>query len=266
MADPAISALNSLLRSSTIDDHQEALALANAAIKASKTASPADLLTAQHTKVVALLKLDRFADALRTIDAGGAGLAAHCALERAYALYKAGELEQAEEARAAVPHGASAADEAPGGSSSLTRALRHVAAQVAYRQERFGAARDIYAALAAEPGGDRGDVRINALAAAAQLGWQGNAGADEAAATREDLQAFETAYNAACVSLGRGDFARAAVLLKRARDLCEASEELSEEERRAETLPIVIQQVYALTRLGKVEEAAALQRAVDASE
>ena len=34
---------------------------------------------------------------------------------------------------------------------------------------------------------------------------------------REDLEAFETAYNAACGSIARGELAQGEVLLKRAR-------------------------------------------------
>ena len=35
-------------------------------------------------------------------------------------------------------------------------------------------------------------------------------------AEREDLEAFETAYNAACISIARGELGQAEVLLKRA--------------------------------------------------
>jgi len=38
-------------------------------------------------------------------------------------------------------------------------------------------------------------------------------------------------------------------------DLCEALEDLSDEEKRAEILPIMVQQVYVLTRQGRMEEA-----------
>ncbi len=69
----AISALNSLLRKSSIDDHDEALAVADAALKSSKPET-AERLTAAHAKVVALLKLDRFDDVLRTVAEGGTRL------------------------------------------------------------------------------------------------------------------------------------------------------------------------------------------------
>lgn len=37
---------------------------------------------------------------------------------------------------------------------------------------------------------------------------------------REDLEAFETAYNAACGSIARGELGQGEVLLKRARGVC----------------------------------------------
>ena len=60
--DPS-AALSALLRSSSIEDHDEILKAANASIKAKKGD-----VTSHHTRVVALLHLDRFEDALRAID------------------------------------------------------------------------------------------------------------------------------------------------------------------------------------------------------
>lgn len=257
MADPAIAALNSLLRRSTVEDHDKALKLANAAIKASKDSSD-DLATAQHTRVVALLKLDRFDDALRAIAEGGANLEKLCPFEKAYALYKIGDLQAAQ----ALLQGAD-----PG------RGLKHVAAQVAYRAEKFEKAASIYTELstggAGEQYGEDNDLRINLSAAHVQLEWQGKGWAIPEAKkqpAREELEAFETAYNAACGCISRGDFAKAAVLLKRSRDLCEATEDLNDDEKKTELLPIIVQQAYVFTRLGKLDEAANLHKSIDLSE
>ena len=43
-----------------------------------------------------------------------------------------------------------------------------------------------------------------------------------------------------------------------AADVCQASEDLSDEEKAIEILPIRVQQLYVLNRLGKVDEAKAL--------
>ncbi|KAH6682409.1 hypothetical protein EV126DRAFT_404555 [Verticillium dahliae] len=82
MAPDSAANLTSLLRASSIDDHEEVLRAANAALKISKLDTGA-----QRTRVVALLKLDRFEDALRALADGGATLEADCRLEKAYALY-----------------------------------------------------------------------------------------------------------------------------------------------------------------------------------
>ncbi|KAK3945018.1 signal recognition particle subunit SRP72 [Diplogelasinospora grovesii] len=263
-ADPAIGALNSLLRNVEIEDHDEALKLANAAIRAApKGSRSSDLTTAQHTRVVALLKLDRFDDALRAIAEGGASLEEVCPLEKAYALYKTGQLE---EAWAILQQQKGAA-----------RGLKHLTAQVAYRAEKFEYAATIYRELLVGFGkdqdggryGEENDLRINLLAANAQLEWQGKGWAvpeDQKQPGREELEAFETSYNAACGCLARGDYAKASMLLKRARDLCEASEDLSDEEKKAELLPILVQQAHVATKLGKLDEAASLHKSITLSE
>lgn len=251
-----LGALNSLLRSSSIEDHEEALRLADAAVKSSR--SGGDDLAAHHTKVVSLLKLDRFDDALRALAAAGSRLEDQCALEKAYALYKSGQLSEAE----------AVLDKA-----HQSRGASHVAAQIAYRAEKFDRAAAIYRDLLAAAGegmlGEENDLRINLLAADAQLEWAGDGHlvpANERQPGREAMEAFETAYNAACACLARGDFAKAAMLLRRSRDLCEASEDLADEEKKAELVPIIVQQAYVSTKLGKLEEAAALQNAVTMDE
>jgi signal recognition particle subunit SRP72 len=255
MSDPAAT-LASLLRASTIQDHKEVLKLANAAVKASKTN-----LDAHHTRVVALLKLDRFDDALRAIAEGGRALESRCILEKAYALYKSGQLQEARET----------ADKATS-TQAASRPFRHLRAQIAYRAESFQDAAAIYHDLAREKAalhGDENDIKINLLATNAQLEYAGlghQMDDSERQPSRADLEAFETAYNAACAHIARTEFSKASVLLKRAKDLCEASEELSAGEKKAELLPIMIQHIYVLSQLGKNSEAAALQKLVVQSE
>lgn len=248
MAANATATLTGLLRDSTIEDHHEILRAADAVLKSSKNNQDA-----LHTKVVALLKLDRFEDALRVVDDGGDKLVERCVLEKAYALYKTGQLAEAEELA----------------QGSNKRGVKHVAAQVAYRAENFGNAAKIYKELSAQTApieGEENDLRINGLAADAQLEWQGNGERVEASrkkAGREDLEAFETSYNAACGCIARGELAMGSVLLKRARDLCEALDELSDEDKRGEVLPIMVQQVYAFTKLGKLVEAETIEKMIN---
>jgi len=250
MSSNTTATLTALLRGSTIEDHEEVLKAANAVLKTSKTSD------ALHTRVVALLKLDRFDDALRALDDGGDKLAEQCILEKGYALYKTGKLEEAER----LVQG------------QERRGLKHISAQVAYRAEKFEEAAKLYKELSAGSGpieGEENDLRINSSATDAQLEWQGN-GSKVAQSRREpgreDLEAFETAYNAACGCIARGDLAKGGFLLKRARDLCDALDELTEEEKRAEILPIMVQQAYVFTRLGKLDEAETVQKSIDVAE
>ena len=71
-------------------NHEEVLRLCNATLKSSRND-----LEAQRTKAIALLKLDRFDEAVKLFDDAGSGLQESAALEYAYALYKHGQLAKA---------------------------------------------------------------------------------------------------------------------------------------------------------------------------
>lgn len=260
------SQLTSLLARASIEDHDEALSFADAALSSLKAGSP-DYLNAQHTKVVALLRLERYDDALRVIADGGDALASRCLLENGYALYKTGALE---DAFTLLMDGSQSEDVSK--DPRKDRARRHIAAQVAYRLEKFDEASAMYEELIDgddDEEDEETDLKINLLAAQAQLEWQGRGDLvpeKRKQPGREDLEAFETAYNAGCGCVARGDLAKASVLLKRAADLCDATDSLTEEDKKIEMLPIILQQAYVLARLGKKEEAAALQRGVEGYE
>ncbi|KAK2045270.1 SRP72 RNA-binding domain-containing protein [Colletotrichum somersetense] len=240
-SDPAAN-LGALLRAASIEDHEEVLKVANAALKVSKSD-----IVAQQTRVVALLKLDRFDDALRAIADGGSKLEDATLLEKAYALYKTGKLQEAREVAI----------------SKDQRSYRHLIAQVAYRAEDFKDALNVYTTLLEEPQGEDSDLKINQLASAAQLEWKSSSnldGDDTHIPTAEDADTFELAYNIACGSVARGELSKASTLLQRALRLCEESEELSEDDKKAEMIPIMVQQVYVYTRLGMADRALEIQK------
>jgi signal recognition particle subunit SRP72 len=242
--DPA-AAVSALLRASTIDDHDEVLKATNAAIKANKTD-----YASHHTRIVALLKLDRFDDALRAISEGGDRLEEQCRLEKVYALYKTGKLEDAAKAIQAA--------------SADDRGFKHIAAQVSYRAERFEEAHAIYSQLlASDPDDEESDLAINLKAVLAQQLWQGNppASPDE----EPSLDTFELCYNAACGHIARGALDTASNLLQRAVRLCDASDDLTDEDKQAEMQPILAQQAYVYARQGKVKEALDLYKSLDKS-
>ncbi|KAM0795610.1 hypothetical protein BDR22DRAFT_813376 [Usnea florida] len=247
MANPA-KTLSALLQRTSIDDHEEILKACDASLKHSK--GDVEL---RHIKFVALLKLDRYDDALRVLEEGGDRLKQRVPVERAYALYKIGDYDEAKNSAKLVSEG---------------RAARHVEAQASYRSENFANAAVLYRRLAEGQtaiGDERNDLRINSGATDAQLEWtrQGDL-VQKKKLGREDMEAFETAYNAACGSIARGELGQGEVLLKRARadvalsDLCNALDDLTDQEKLAELVPINIQQLYVVSKLGKAEEAETL--------
>ncbi|KAF2144145.1 uncharacterized protein K452DRAFT_246351 [Aplosporella prunicola CBS 121167] len=247
----SVDSLSALLAKAHLDDHEEVLKAANSALAKSKSD-----LDAQHVRVIALLKLDRFDDALRQLNQTGDKLKQRAAFEYAYALYKTGKLAEAE----------SVADSAVSTARGPSRGAQHVLAQATYRAENFERAVTVYEQLAArvqdaDADYEHNDLRINSAAVDAQLEWQGKGQlAKKKKPVREDMEAFETAYNAACGSIARGELGQGEVLLKRARDLCNASEDMTEEEKRAEIMPILVQQLYVLSRQGRAEEAEKLSQ------
>ncbi|KAL7922093.1 hypothetical protein ACQKWADRAFT_293430 [Trichoderma austrokoningii] len=230
------SALSALLRAADIDDHEQILDAANAALKADRNDHDAE-----HTKVVALLKLDRFDDALRLISGGGIKLQAVCLLEEAYALYKTGKLNEAHDLL-----------ETRG---LEKRSLQHVAAQVAYRAEKFHNAESIYRHLLdTEPENEESDLKINITAAVAQSQWTGIPSSSPAVAP-ETLDTFELCYNMACGELARGNTSVALTLLQRAAMLCDNSDELTDEEKKGELRSIRAQQAYLFAKIAKPSSA-----------
>lgn len=195
----AVPHLSSLLANTSLNNHEEVLKSANEALKKTQ----ADVHS-QHVRAVALLKLDRYDDALKAFEDGGQSLQQHGQLEYAYALYKCGNLEQA--AKVA-------------GTGANSSALKHVEAQATYKQEQFSRSQKLYDELS-RPGGQdsESDLRINQGAADAQLSWSGAAHlAKSTKAGREDMEQFETAYNAACGYIARGELKGALTLLTKAR-------------------------------------------------
>ena len=238
------AALGALLRSATIEDHEEILRAANAALKSNRNDE-----AAQHTRVVALLKLDRFDDASRAIAEGGVKLETKCALEKAYALYKQGLLDEAFQALSS--------------SGLQDRGLSHLAAQVAYRAENFEEAQSVYHRLLAEnPHEENNDLNINLKAAEAQAEWKGLPSAGNIDPSGA-LDTFELCYNAACVQIAHGSFEKAQNLLQRALALCDASDDLSDEDKADERRSILAQQIYVSAKLGNVEEAIKSYNSID---
>ena len=191
--------LSALLQQTTLDDHEEILKAANSALKKSKTD-----LQAQNARVIACLKLDRWDDAFRAFSEAGDALKKQARVEWAYTLYKTGRFEEAQKLA--------------GAAKGQDYSLAHVEAQAAYRAENFPRAVELYEELSAQgPEDEENDLRINSGATDAQLSWAGLKDlVRKPKPGREDLEQFETAFNAACGYLGRGELKQAQLLLQRA--------------------------------------------------
>ncbi|MCJ1473197.1 Signal recognition particle core component [Lambiella insularis] len=236
-------ALSALLKRTTIDDHEEVLRACNATLKQSK----GDLNT-EHVRAVALLNLDRYDEAVHAFEKAGDKLKESAQLEHAYALYKSGELREAQRVAKLIPG---------------NRGARHLEAQASYRLEDFFQAVEIYKSLSngrdSSAENEESDLRINSSATDAQLEWKREGYlVQKKKIEREDLEAFETAYNAACGCVARGELGQGEILLRRAEALCSAADTLTDDERTAELLPIRVQQLYVLSVLGKNEQAETL--------
>lgn len=102
--------LSALLAQTSLEDHDEVLKAANAAVKKSKSD-----VEAHHVKAVALLHLDRYDDALDVFE-HTPELQKKAVFEYAYALYKTG-------------NAAKAVEVADAASSDHSRGMKHMIAQ-----------------------------------------------------------------------------------------------------------------------------------------
>lgn len=238
------SSLASLLKKSTLDDH-EALLLASEEVLQS---SPTDSQALQ-VKAIALVKLERYADALKQFSQTQS-LQADLPEAYAYCLYRSGNFEDAVKAASSVKG---------------SRGAQHVTLQAAYRAEDYRAAAQAYSEISKTSiATERFDLRVNKLALDAEALWlEALSSASVPRATTDDLSAFETAYNAACISISKGQLAEADILLKRAINLCEHHEELSSDDKTLELVPLKAQRIFVLQRLGKAGEASALAQELE---
>ncbi|OCT49542.1 putative signal recognition particle protein [Cladophialophora carrionii] len=243
------SSLLSLLKKSSLDDHEQILSECD---KVLKSAKGADVET-QHVKLVALLKLDRYEEAAKFVENNiGADLRKKVELEYAYALYKTGRLKEAADLSASLK----------------SRGAHHVEAQSRYRLEESTRTSELYKRIRSQKlDSEEFDLRVNQGAIDAQAQWLGHLDMGPIRRPgREDLEAFETAYNAACGCIARGEYAQAEMLLKRARELCKHSEDLTDQQKAEELLPISVQQLFVLQSQGKMLEAETLSREINVQE
>ncbi|KAM5467542.1 Signal recognition particle subunit SRP72 [Microsporum audouinii] len=242
-----LQSISALMQKTTINDHEEFIKACNSVLKKSRND-----VDAQHIKTIALIKLDRFEDAIRVIEEGGDALKKILPLEWSYALYKSGRLDEATAIAA---------------SAGSERGAKHVEAQATYRAECFDRTGKIYEDLLSNERAsteELTDLQINITATEAQRLWaEQNNSIGSLVPKSENLDIFEAVYNVACQHIAKGHYEKAHALLKRSKALCEASDELSPDDKKAELLPIIIQEVYLCLQQRKLEEADTLIREIN---
>ncbi|KAK9370862.1 hypothetical protein V1509DRAFT_615000 [Lipomyces kononenkoae] len=248
------ASLQELLEKLTVhaqnDEHTLVVDLANRLLKHNSSD-----VRAKKAKQVALIKLDRYAEALKVF---GDDELKPCelALERAYCLYKLGKLEAA---KVLTDNAIRSGED----NATQQRGLLHLKAQIEYRLERFPDAAETYDMLSNSPylvDGEEHDVLVNILAIQAQQRWWNLISNPVPNAT---VVSHEQAFNMASLKIGDGHYREALSLLMQAKNLAQALEGLSEKEMQDELYPILIQAAYTHILLGEKDEAAEILSGFD---
>ncbi len=212
----------------TTQDFDKALKVCNKILNL----TPSDSM-AFHCKMVCLMQLSRFEDALKQIsDTHFSEL--DLVFEEAYCLYR---LNKPNESLAVLDKNSK-----PKSESDRVKELR---AQIYYRLERYEEAYAIYRDILKNSSDDFEQERLTNLQAAGVF-------VDNSEVMEED-ETYEMCYNRGCQLLAGGQYAEAEVALKKAEQMCEAvmkEEEADEEEIERETGIIRVQAGFAIQMQG----------------
>lgn len=202
--------------------------------------SPSDA-DALHCKLVCLIQLGRIQDALKLIDASSDE---DYAFEKAYCFYR---LEKYAESRSLLLK-----------QPQEELRVRELLAQIAFRQERYGEAREIYSRVVEECSDDFSKEReANFVAALAQS----DGGIEVGELRSLPGETMEQCFNQACCFLRLEDGEKAFRVLQRAEELCRQSlqeEDYTDDEIEGELAVIRLQMGYSLQMQLKSKEALAL--------
>ncbi|KAK7207407.1 hypothetical protein BZA70DRAFT_271202 [Myxozyma melibiosi] len=213
----------------TNEEHDSVVAVADKVL----AQNPSDS-KARKAKIIALVKVDRYAEALAELEKSPEEKGLE--LEKAYSLYRLGKLE---DANAAI-------DKAVAGEvgGAALRGLKHLKAQIAYRQDKFAEAKAIYDDLSSGPymvGGEDHDVLVNSLAIQTQQRWWNE---DVEPTPAMSASSHEHAYNLATLKISEQKYDEALKLLAQAKEMAQSVDGLSESELQDELYPILIQAAY----------------------
>ncbi|XP_075223088.1 signal recognition particle 72 isoform X2 [Lycorma delicatula] len=199
-----------------------------------------------HCKIVCLIQLSRFQDALQAFQKQPK-FAENMIFEKAYCQYR---LNQTQEALKTV-----------NSCANPSLKIKELTAQILYRLERYDDCFDVYRDIIKNTTDDYEDEReTNLSAVVANMTIEGTN--KQIPELRE--QTYELAYNAACRLIGRGQYLEAERKLKVAEKLCrEVMEEdaVPEEDVEEELGIIRVQQAYCIQMQGREKEAQAIYTA-----
>ncbi|XP_033633560.1 signal recognition particle subunit SRP72-like [Asterias rubens] len=241
MATPSANKVQSLYselnRAGQNGDYQRALNASNKILKESRNDE-----TAFHCKVVCLIQLSQFQQAIKEI-ANHPPLASGLMFEKAYCQYRLNRIQDALNTIQLV--------------SDPSPKLKELKGQVLYRLEQYKECLDVYKDLIKNTSDEFDEERqtnLSAVVASLQL-WHQKPVPD--LGLRDDT--FELNYNKACLLLGQGEYAKALEQLDRAEELCkeglEDEAEMTADEIEAELGVIHVQRAYILQLLGRADDA-----------
>lgn len=224
-----------LAKADTSGDYDKALKTANRILRN----FPKETL-AFKCKLVALIQLGNFEDALMLIKRTPPHHMGDCVFEKAYIQYRLNDNDGAMETLSKAD-----ADD--------IRCLE-LKAQLLYRAERFNEAAVIFKRLLKDHSDDYDEVRrANLIAVVTQLHANGH---PQALSTK--LDTYEQLYNGACHLIEAEKYSQALAYLEEAEKIFNATlieEGLTEEEIEDELSVIRVQEAFVLQKLGRVEEA-----------
>jgi len=197
-------------------------------------------ILAMKTKVVCLIQMNQFEEAIKFISTTPE-IQEHAVFEKAYCYYR-------EQKMSAALETISEAD--PNDLKAL-----ELKAQIYYKLGKYSECAPLYKKLMKQCSDDNENERMtNFIAVNASLSMFEN--------TETNLNcegdSHEQYFNLACIKLGEGHYEAAKVLLEKAQNKVENSEDWEEDEIESELAPIKVQLAYTLQMLGREEESSVL--------
>ncbi|KAK3582757.1 hypothetical protein CHS0354_015281 [Potamilus streckersoni] len=225
-------------------DYERALKTANKILQEAPTET-----AAFQCKVVCLIKLDKFSEALNLINKEKA-LSSGLKFEKAYCEYRLNRTQESLATLRSV--------------SSLDYRCKELLAQVLYRLEEYAECYELYKDLvknSEDEFDEERETNLAAVLASLQL-WDGVDQDDPG--LREN--SYELCYNHSCFLVGKGNFKGAEEKLKKAEALCKSSfaddPDVTEEEVEEELAIMRVQLAYVLQKQGRIQEATQLYNQV----